>query len=202
MLMSHDSDPTSASEITLYRCGEEAETTAMSDPRIPTLAGGRVRLRPGGSADGARLTEILADDGVAQWWGAWDIDRVQRDLIGCDDGTVVFAIEADAQVIGAITYLEENEPEYRHASLDIFLHPDWHGRGLGADSIRVLSRHLITDRGHHRLTIDPAAHNHKAIRSYASVGFRPVGVMRKYERGRDGTWHDGLLMDLLADELM
>ena len=28
-----------------------------------------------------------------------------------------------------------------------------------------------------------------------------VGVMRNYERGVDGTWHDGLLMDLLADEL-
>jgi len=25
--------------------------------------------------------------------------------------------------------------------------------------------------------------------------------MRQYERGADGTWHDGLLMDLLADEL-
>ena len=24
--------------------------------------------------------------------------------------------------------------------------------------------------------------------------------MRDYERGRDGTWHDGLLMDLLARE--
>jgi aminoglycoside 6'-N-acetyltransferase len=27
-------------------------------------------------------------------------------------------------------------------------------------------------------------------------------VMRNYERGLDGTWHDGLLMDLLADELI
>jgi aminoglycoside 6'-N-acetyltransferase len=26
--------------------------------------------------------------------------------------------------------------------------------------------------------------------------------MRKYERGSDGTWHDGLLMDLLAEELI
>jgi len=33
------------------------------------------------------------------------------------------------------------------------------------------------------------------------VGFRPVGVMRRYERGADGTFHDGLLMDLLAEEL-
>jgi aminoglycoside 6'-N-acetyltransferase len=26
--------------------------------------------------------------------------------------------------------------------------------------------------------------------------------MRSYERGADGTWHDGLLMDLLAAELI
>jgi aminoglycoside 6'-N-acetyltransferase len=26
-------------------------------------------------------------------------------------------------------------------------------------------------------------------------------VMRQYERGLDGTWHDALLMDLLRDEL-
>jgi aminoglycoside 6'-N-acetyltransferase len=25
--------------------------------------------------------------------------------------------------------------------------------------------------------------------------------MREYERGPDGTWHDGLMMDLLAAEL-
>jgi aminoglycoside 6'-N-acetyltransferase len=33
------------------------------------------------------------------------------------------------------------------------------------------------------------------------VGFKPVGVMRRYERGQDGTFHDGLLMDMLAGEL-
>jgi aminoglycoside 6'-N-acetyltransferase len=32
------------------------------------------------------------------------------------------------------------------------------------------------------------------------VGFKSVGIMRKYERGPDGSWHDSLLMDLLADE--
>jgi aminoglycoside 6'-N-acetyltransferase len=33
------------------------------------------------------------------------------------------------------------------------------------------------------------------------VGFKPVGIMRQYERGPDGTWHDGLLMDLVRQEL-
>ena len=53
----------------------------------------------------------------------------------------------------------------------------------------------------HRITIDPAAANTAAIRAYEKVGFRPVGVMRSYERGPDGTWHDGLLMELLAGEV-
>ncbi len=83
----------------------------------------------------------------------------------------------------------------------MFLHPAWHGRGLGADAVRTLARHLIHDRGHHRLAIDPAVDNVKAIRTYERVGFRQVGVMRAYERGADGSWHDGLLMDLLADDL-
>jgi aminoglycoside 6'-N-acetyltransferase len=33
------------------------------------------------------------------------------------------------------------------------------------------------------------------------VGFRRVGIMRKYERGPDGVWRDGLLMDMLEEEL-
>ncbi len=77
-----------------------------------------------------------------------------------------------------------------------------HGRGIGSDAVRTLARHLIVDRGHHRLVIDPAADNAAAIRCYSKVGFKPVGVMRRYERGDDGAWHDGLLMDLLADELI
>jgi aminoglycoside 6'-N-acetyltransferase len=55
-------------------------------------------------------------------------------------------------------------------------------------------------RGHHRLTIDPAADNQAAIRAYKKIGFISVGVMRSYERGPNGTWHDGLLMEMLADE--
>jgi len=101
-----------------------------------------------------------------------------------------------------VQYGEENDPMYRHASLDIFLDPAVHGRGVGRDAVRVLARHLVHDRGHHRLVIDPAADNQAAIRCYAAVGFRPVGLMRRYERDADGAgWHDGLLMDLLASEL-
>jgi aminoglycoside 6'-N-acetyltransferase len=173
----------------------------MTSPKAVSLHGQVVHLRPVTTNDAARLTEILTHPGVARWWGRWDLDRVRAEVIDPDDGTVTFAVEADGQVIGLVQYAEEDDPDYRHASIDISLDPAWHGRGLGADAVRTLARYLFEDRGHHRITIDPAAHNQPAIRSYQRVGFRSVGVMRRYERSADGSWHDGLLMDLLPEDL-
>ena len=165
------------------------------------LRGDRVLLRPTAEADAARLTEIFAQPAVSEWWGTYDSGRVRDELIDPDDESVIFAIEVDREVVGIVQYAEENDPDYRHASIDIALHPQWHSRGLGADAVRTVARYLFEECGHHRITIDPAASNVRAIRSYERVGFRPVGIMRQYERGQDGTWHDGLLMDLLRDDL-
>ncbi|HEY2939577.1 MAG TPA: GNAT family protein [Gaiellaceae bacterium] len=166
----------------------------------PELRGGRVLLRPIRAVDGDRLLEILREPGVARWWGVHDAERVRQDLIEPTD-EVAYAIESGGELIGAVTYYEEPTPEYRHAGLDIFLTTDRHGRGLGSEALRLVARHLFDERGHHRLTIDPAAANERAIRAYARVGFRPVGVMREYERAPDGEWRDGLLMDLLPADL-
>jgi aminoglycoside 6'-N-acetyltransferase len=164
------------------------------------LRGERVLLRPASAADADRLLEILHEPEVARWWGVHDAERVRQDLIEPTD-EVAYAIEFEGELIGAVTYYEEPTPEYRHAGLDIFLTTDRHGEGLGSEALRLLARHLFDERGHHRLTIDPAAANERAIRAYERVGFQPVGVMRQYERGPDGTWRDGLLMDLLPAEL-
>jgi RimJ/RimL family protein N-acetyltransferase len=147
----------------------------------------------------AQLRRILAMPEVRRRWRdeaaspGWPFD---------DPSAVRFAVLVDGRLYGMVQYGEELEPDYRHASIDIFLDPAAHGHGLGRDAVGTLARHLVRDRGHHRIVIDPAADNEAAIRCYAAVGFRPVGIMRRYERGADGGgWHDGLLMDLLADEL-
>ena len=162
----------------------------------PVLQGDRVMLRRATVDDVPPLAAIIATPEVSRWWAS---PFSEADITA--DDAVVFAIEVEGEVAGLIQYCEENEPDYRHAGVDVVLAPQHHGRGLGADAVRTLARHLFDERGHHRLTIDPAADNARAIASYAQVGFHPVGVMRRYERRRDGSWHDGLLMDLLRDEL-
>jgi len=168
---------------------------------LPTLGGERVRLRPGTNADVAVLHEILTQPSVAQWWGEPEShEEITTDLNG-DADTYLLVIESDGSVVGGIQYGEENEADYRHASVDIFLGDGSQGGGIGREAIALLARFLFDVRGHHRLVIDPSATNGRAIRCYEAVGFRTVGVMRQYERSPEGTFRDGLLMDLLADEL-
>ncbi len=166
------------------------------------LRGREVTLRPTTPADAPALVAILAEPEVTRWWGTFDLRRVMADLIEHDPDERGFVIEHDGRTIGYIQSVEENEPDFRHAGIDLFLRTDAHGRGLGPDAIRALATWLLDTRGHHRLTIDPAADNVRAIAAYAKLGFRPVGIMREYQRMLDGTWADALLMDLLAAEFV
>lgn len=166
-----------------------------------TLHGTAVELRPVTPDDVEVLAKIIAMPEVARWWGRYDVDRVQREFLEPPEHTTVLAVEQHGEVIGSVQFYEEPAPDYRHAGIDVFIAPDHQGQGLGTDTVRTVARHLIHDRGHHRLVIDPAAGNQQAIRCYQRVGFREVGLMRQYERGPDGEWHDCLMMELLRHEL-
>jgi aminoglycoside 6'-N-acetyltransferase len=164
------------------------------------LRGERVTLRPLETGDVPRLAEIAAEPEVARWWlGLTEQDL--REKAGPDEGGLIFTVELDREPIGLAQAGEELDPDYRHASIDLFLGTAWQGQGLGADAVRTLAQWLFEERRHHRITIDPAVANKRAIRTYERVGFRRVGVMRRYERGVGGDWHDGLLLDLLPEDL-
>jgi aminoglycoside 6'-N-acetyltransferase len=156
-------------------------------------------LRPLRLDDVPGVAEIQAEPGVARWWGSPDEAELRKKAEGSYDEKA-FAIQREGELVGLIQYVEEKTPEFRHAGIDLFISERLHGRGLGTDALRTMARHLIEERGHHRLTIDPSVDNAAAIRCYQKVGFRPVGVLREYWRAPDGNWRDGLLMDLLARE--
>jgi aminoglycoside 6'-N-acetyltransferase len=182
------------------KSGNGGRFVAEAEDR-PVLTAGRLRIRPGQPGDAARLRAILAEPSVARWWGEPGEEHgIEADLAGHGAGALL-VIEIGGQVAGGIQYHEEDDPMYRHAGIDIYLRGGVQGQGAGRQAVALLAGWLLGPRGHHRITIDPAAANEQAIRCYSAVGFRPVGVMREYERGPDGTFHDGLLMDLLRGEL-
>ncbi len=162
------------------------------------LKGERVVLRPLGEEHTPALETIRAEPDVLTRWGPFKQEEL-TDLIGTE---TAFVIEVDGRIAGLIQYDEETDPMYKQAGIDLYLTTPLHGKGLGPEALHVLCNYLFEQRGHHRLSIDPAADNARAIRAYSRVGFKPVGVMRAYEMGIDGTFHDNLLMDLLAGELI
>ena len=163
----------------------------------PVLHGERVTLRPLADEHLDELLEIVTSPEVREWWGEVDsLDRQRAELAE----NPAFAIESEGALAGWLGFDEQTDPQYMHASLDIVLAGPFQDRGLGTEALRLAIRWL-TERGHHRFTIDPARANERAIRAYRALGFREVGVLREYERGLDGKWRDGLLMDLLASEL-
>lgn len=183
--------------ITAEMTAEPRHTKGECPPLSRETGAGRLVLRPLATDHETELRRIRATPEVVRWWDApeegfpWDEPHSSRLTILLDD-----------VVAGLIQFCEENEPKYRHASIDLFLDPALHGRGLGRQAVRMLACHLVAGHGHHRVTIDPAAANIAAIRAYQHAGFQPVGVMRRAERDVAGEgWHDCLLMELLAEEL-
>ena len=169
------------------------------------LRGPRVTLRPVEEADVPALLAILREPAVARRWSTPD-DEEDSALLrgeGASEGErlTTFVIACAGARIGWICGWEKLEPEYRHAGIDIVLSTAHQGKGYGPEAIRLVCRFLFDVQGHHRITIDPAADNARAIAAYEKVGFRRVGVLRKYELGEDGRYHDGMLLDLLVEDL-
>ena len=157
--------------------------------------GERAQLRPVARADIGRLTEIRQSPTVVRWWGSPETESWPFD----DQQAQVRAIWVDGELEGSVQWYDNNEPRYRHAGIDLFLSPEVQGRGLGREVVALVVGHLIS-QGHHRIVIDPAVSNLRAIACYEACGFVPVGVMRRYERDNDGEgWHDGLLMEYVVE---
>ena len=170
---------------------------------MEAVVGRSVVLRPITTDDVDALGAMFSEPAVTPWWPRYDGERIQREYLDDpDEGMSAYVIDVDGEVAGLIECFEETDPDYRAASIDIAVATQWHGKGVGLDALRTLAWDLFERRGHHHLTIDPAVENTRAIRAYEKVGFKPVGVLRKNERGADGTFHDALLMDMLAGELI
>jgi aminoglycoside 6'-N-acetyltransferase len=162
----------------------------------PVLDGERMRLRPPTEVDAAPLLDILSEPEVSLWWVGYTADRIREEILESGNALVM---EIDGRCAGAIFLYPNDDPEYLHVVMHLFLGAEWYGHRYGAEALAIAITHLST-LGHHRFTLDPNVHNAPAIRSYERLGFQRVGVLREYQLRPNGTHEDGLLMDLVLND--
>ena len=174
----------------------------MAVPRedpTPTLVSARVRLRALDPDDAPTLRALVASPAVSRWWHPpdddfpWDFDvdttRWVVELAHAPD------LGPSGAVVGMVQAWENDDPDYDENGIDLFLAASVHRHGLGREVVTTVRDWLVDMRGHHLVTIDPAASNAAAIACYTACGFRPVGVLHGRERDTDREgWHDTLLM--------
>jgi aminoglycoside 6'-N-acetyltransferase len=162
------------------------------------LTTARLFIRPLREDDLAALDAILREPEVARYWTS-----AARDLFAGGRETTVLAVTLrdSLEVVGAVQLDEPSDDDYPSAGVDLFLATRAQGQGLGQETLGAVVAHLFDVRKRHRITIDPLASNARAVRCYERAGFRHVGVMRRYQKMPDGRFEDGLLMELLADDV-
>jgi aminoglycoside 6'-N-acetyltransferase len=162
----------------------------------PVLSGERMALRPPIPSDAASLLAILTEPEVSRWWVGYTPERIRDEIL---DSGHALVMDIDGDCAGAIFLYPNEDPEYLHVVIHLFLGARWYGHRYGAEALATVIAHLGT-LGHHRFTLDPNAHNAPAIRSYERLGFQRVGVLREYQLRPDGSHEDGLLMDLVLSD--
>lgn len=175
----------------------------------PTLVGPRVRLRAFRHDDRAARqrhgwhreiergygsdcpTRPMTDDEVVAW-----ADHLAAKTAA---GATCWAVEADGELAGA-AFLGDVREGGRKARLAIGMYaPQFLGRGLGTEAIRLVLRHAFGTLGMHRVALVVLDFNDRAIAAYHGCGFVEEGRERE-SCWVDGRWHDDVVMGVLDRE--
>jgi RimJ/RimL family protein N-acetyltransferase len=163
-------------------------------------------IRPAGPEDVDFLVELLNADDVEPYLAGRrardreallaEIERAQAE----PDAFGRLIVEVGGERAGAMGWERVNERS-RIAHLGgLALDPRFRGRGIADEAARLLQRHLIFERGYHRLQLECYGFNERAIRHAERAGFVREGVKRKAYL-RHGEWVDGVMFALIREDL-
>jgi len=162
-----------------------------------------VAIRPAGDADVEFLVELYADEEVRPFLataGSYDRDGVLAKVAQDPERGGVTIVELEGEPAGAMVWeLTNRRSGIVHVG-GLAVHPRFRGRRLADEAARLFQRHLIHERGFHRIELEVYGFNERAQRHAERSGFVREGVKRKAYRRGDG-WEDGVLYALVAEDL-
>jgi RimJ/RimL family protein N-acetyltransferase len=165
-----------------------------------------IAIRPAVPGDVDFLVELLADEEVEPFLAgarapgrdavAAEVERTRAE----PEAFGRMVIEVDGERAGTMRWERVNERS-RIAQLGgLAVQPRFRGRRVADDAARQLQRHLLLERGFHRLQLECYGFNDRAIRHAERAGFVREGVKRKAYL-YDGDWVDGVLFGLVREDL-
>ena len=181
----------------------------MEPMTAPTLVGDRVTLRAFRDDDRAARqrhgwhreiercygadtpTRAMTDDEAQAWLG----HLAARTAAGATS----WAVESCGELVGA-AFLSDLREGDRKARLAVGMYaPQFLGRGLGTEAIRLVLRHAFGTLQMHRVDLKVLAVNERAIAAYRACGFVEEGRERE-SCWVEGRWHDDVVMGVLDRE--
>lgn len=165
-----------------------------------------ITLRRATAADVAFLVALYADEDVSPFLAAVratapddvaaEVARSERE----PEAFGVVLVEVDGERAGVVTWERVNRRS-RIASVGGFaVAAPFRGRGIGLEAARAVQRHLIQERGFHRLQMEVYAFNERALRHAERAGWIREGTRRK-AYWRDGEWVDSVLFGVVEEDL-
>jgi RimJ/RimL family protein N-acetyltransferase len=165
-----------------------------------TLKDGKVvQIRELGVEDKDKLIEMygsLSDEALR-----WGMPPYSREVIEKWYGNIqnliaLVAFDVD-RIVGHAQILKFLHPRRKDSGdLIIYLHQDFHNRGLGTVMLgRLLES--AREQGMHRISLHVIADNRRAVHVYQKLGFKIEGTMKDSYFGEDRKYHDELMMGLL-----
>ncbi len=175
--------------------------------RLPTLDGGRVKLRWLTDHDVPAIFSIFGDPEVARYWGFAKLSDLAAGAALLAEihkefrsGTLFqWGVEAaDGHLVGTCT-LARIDLSNRRAELGFALGRAFWGRGYMAAALTVLLEFAFGRLGLHRVFADTDPRNARSIRLLERLGFRREGVLREHYWVQ-GEPQDGVVYGLLRSE--
>ena len=183
---------------------------STQDIGVPVLETPRVRLRRYRADDAHAMYALYSDPVVMRYWSfppwvelAQARTYLDRALAGMDSGEIFPWAIADRdsdRLIGALTLFSLHAEQLR-AEIGYSLSPEFQGRGLAAEALRLGLAHAFDALGLLRVEADIDPRNNASWRLLERLGFQREGLLRKRWRV-NGEVCDTAFYGLLVEEFV
>ena len=162
-----------------------------------------VSIRHATARDVDFLVELYAHEDVRPFLaasGGYDREGVAGRLAADPEAGGTMIVELDGERAGALAWELANRRSAIVRVGGLAIHPDFRGRRVADEAARLFQRHLIHERGFHRVEMEIYGFNERAQRHAERAGFVREGVKRSAYRRGDG-WVAGVLYAVVAEDL-